>query len=192
VSVYLRHQADFPSARIYLFQQLPTGSTLRLKGALYPPCNLTGSPWSIKATQITTVVRCHVAPCFKGGHFAVAYHQHITSAHSRYCRFVSWDVQRVVSTVAGHCLAAKGQPQRVEGGKHDFELSKIRAIVLAVASLQQTALFSGIEIMIDGDAGRVEANSVSWQTVEADPTMGEGGVKDRLGRGRAKHGENVG
>ena len=96
-----------------------------------------------QGAQIVIPARLEIGPRVQGPHLAVADVQQPGApdclAHLGHRRHI----QSIVGPAPRHKLADQGQAQRVQARQHDLDLRQIRAVIFAVAELQQAVLGHG-------------------------------------------------
>src|SRR4029079_9598499 len=84
-------------------------------------------------------------------------------------------IKAVIALVAGDGLATDRQAQRVEGREHELELAQVGAMLFSVAILEQAVLLD--IVVVNAEAGAVEAYGLGGQAVDAQPAPDQGGIE---------------
>ncbi len=151
------------------------------QGVVHPSRDFGGGVAGAIGTHIAASAGDHVAARGQVDHFAVADHQHRMRAHGRDGGVIRGDVQAVIAGIPSDGLATDRQSQRVERGQHKLELAQIGPMLFAVAMLEQ-AIVRNV-VMVDADAGAVQAHRVGGQAIDAHSALEQGRVERGL-RGR--------
>jgi hypothetical protein len=107
-------------------------------------------------------------------HLAVAYIQQPALSEALPHAGDGGKIQRIIGPLARHDIRRHGQPQGIQDREHHLDLRQIRAMVLAVAKLEQPILRDG---PIAARRGTIEAHPLGLQVVHAQQVLGQGAFK---------------
>ena len=179
---------EFTGRFIQRLERLPlVGAS---QGCLDPAGDLVGCRGRAVGTQVATLAKHDLTARCQRRHLAITHHQDGGRSQRLDSGGVGRDIQAVISALPSDGLTADRQAQGVEAGQHSFELAQVGTMIFAMTKLQQTV--GRDRVVIDADAGTVQAKRLGGQVVDADPALEEGSIQAGLGFGVSQHGQDIG